>query len=350
METVKKQGLKNDEGSRTPEVVKTTPAKRNNSHMSPPDKNVQTNITILSPEIKDLFINSIRKEIQKKNDGYDTEDEIPLSQLREVQGKGKEKNQVTGTNMNNSIVIDEDAIQTTANNNNTRLVKAPIRALEKEVNTEGGSGDGAEQVNREDPITLTVAANQDEIDPQREIDPQQDNDVNKEQLIADDPNREVLGKLLQSIENINKKLEKLDVVESEVKQLNEKSLKKEDVENIIQSQLIPVKTTLMNQEVKMRRQQNEMAEMNKRLEKRIEELENKLEKQDGVKDGLQKKEVEEMIAKANTDQRREINDQETSKGKSNRNLVIHGVEEDRNYEDIAKVQDLAYEMGLNLHR
>ena len=56
--------------------------KHNNSHMSPPDKTIQTKITVLSPKFKELFVSSLKKVIQQHNDGYDTEDEVPLSQLR----------------------------------------------------------------------------------------------------------------------------------------------------------------------------------------------------------------------------------------------------------------------------
>ena len=59
-----------------------TPSKRDNSHMSPPDKNIQTKVTVLSPKFKELFVNSMRMDIHRKNDGYETEDDIPLSQLR----------------------------------------------------------------------------------------------------------------------------------------------------------------------------------------------------------------------------------------------------------------------------
>ena len=45
-------------------------------------QSVQTKMTILSPSFKDLLVNTMRKDIMRKNDGYDTDDDVPLSWLR----------------------------------------------------------------------------------------------------------------------------------------------------------------------------------------------------------------------------------------------------------------------------
>ena len=58
-------------------VVAVTPVKRDNSHMSPPDKNVQTKVTILTPKFKEMFLSSMRKEMNRQSDGYDTDDQVP---------------------------------------------------------------------------------------------------------------------------------------------------------------------------------------------------------------------------------------------------------------------------------
>ena len=58
-------------------VVAVTPVKRDNSHMSPPDKNVQTKVTILTPKFKEMFLSSMRKEMNMQSDGYDTDDQVP---------------------------------------------------------------------------------------------------------------------------------------------------------------------------------------------------------------------------------------------------------------------------------
>ena len=64
-----------------------------------------------------------------------------------------------------------------------------------------------------------------------------------------------------------------------------------------------------------------------------------------------------MTEKAQEKLRKEINEQDQRKGQAsenqprpNRNLIIHGMVEDRSVEDLKKVQDVAYDIGLSLHR
>ena len=156
-----------------------------------------------------------------------------------------------------------------------------------------------------------------------------------------------MKKLFISMENINKKLEKLDTLEQELKEMNSKILKKEDVEKIIQDQLINVKTALMSQEVKLKRQENEITNMDKRFEKRLSELEKKVDENNDQTEGLKKKEVKEMIARATNDRSGE---KELDRDRPNRNIIVHGVEEGQRAEELKKIQDVAYEIGLNLHR
>ena len=156
-----------------------------------------------------------------------------------------------------------------------------------------------------------------------------------------------MKKLFITMENINKKLEKLDTLEQELKEMNSKILKKEDVEKIIQDQLINVKTALMSQEVKLKRQENEITNMDKRFEKRLSELEKKVNENNDQTEGLKKKEVKEMIARATNDRSGE---KELDRDRPNRNIIVHGVEEGQRAEELKKIQDVAYEIGLNLHR
>ena len=92
-----------------------TPVKHDNSHTSPSDKNVQTKVTVLSPKFKEIFLSSMRKEKKRKNDGYDTEDDVLLSVLR-----GRRDNSIanesTITSLNDSIVISDDTSQGTKQN------------------------------------------------------------------------------------------------------------------------------------------------------------------------------------------------------------------------------------------
>ena len=351
-----------------------TPVKRDNSHMSPPDKNVQTKVTVLSPKFKEMFLSSMRKEMDRQNDGYDTDDEVPLSLLR-----GKKDNKKTKENsltcLNDSIMITDDlnesAVKTgnpTSSSGGDKLngvvdtVDDPNEGVadrddnykpditQQERRNEVNEGDGNSKTEGTDTDTTT----NNDPDPEKEI--------NREQLIVDPNGKESMGtmmtKLFNSIECINKKLEKLDIVEREVKEMNDSMIKKEDVQRIIQDQLIPVKTSLVSQDLQIKRQQAEIENMDKRIGKRIEALENEMEKQGEVETGLKQQEVEKMIEKAQDQMRKEVGGPETRKthanegtgSKTNRNIVIHGMSEDRRVGDISKVQDVAHDIGLSLHR
>ena len=98
-----------------------TPVKRDNSHVSQPDKNVQTKVTVLSLKFKEMFLSSMRKETNKQNDGYDTDDEVPLSFLRVKQDNKKTKENST-TSPNDSIVITDDLNQSEKEGNLKGLI------------------------------------------------------------------------------------------------------------------------------------------------------------------------------------------------------------------------------------
>ena len=128
-----------------------TPTKRNNSHMSPPDKNVQTKITVLCPKFKDLFINTMRKEMLRQNDGYETEDEVPLSQLRKkvtaqrIQHKVPQK-----VNIDDSITItDDDLSQATIGADigaASEVDKGPVKTYTGATRRERGTGTADSEV------------------------------------------------------------------------------------------------------------------------------------------------------------------------------------------------------------
>ena len=231
LEAMKKQDVNSVEGETTTEKTRTTPAtpaKCNNSHMSPPDQDVQTKVKILSPKLKEMFINSMRREILRNTDGYDTEDEIPLSQLRMGSGKDKVKKATSSvtTDLDDSIAISEDLTQNTTaevtmEENNE--VSNPNSAADNEVNNEEvrSEGDAVDHnVNGSTTIDSKNAGESNDLDTsaatQNGNDPDTGNDVNKDQLIGDQRpegrDQDILGKLLLGMETINKKLEKLDIV------------------------------------------------------------------------------------------------------------------------------------------
>ena len=164
------------------------------------------------------------------------------------------------------------------------------------------------------------------------------------------------------------KLEKLDIMEKEIHDMNENMVKKGDVEKMISEQLIPVKTTLVKYEVKMNRQQTEleimkkktadcMELMKKKTDKCMEGLKQcveKLKEKDEANATMEKKEIEEMIKKVHAEERvgqkGERDELNRNEGKRpNMNLIFHGMVEDRKVEDLTKVQDVAHDIGIMLH-
>ena len=347
--------------------------KRDNSHMSPPDKNLQTKVTVLSPKFRDLFVTSMGREIRRQNDGYDTDDEVPLSILRKKSDSQKTKEK-KGPSGNDSIIISDDQSQVPSSSEGTKgainTADDPNKGVinrdddpKSEENKEGAKPEQtqtvADQSRRDEG---DVVRGEEVIEEVKDIDIDIDplTNVNRDQLIEEQRTggtAEVLNKLLSSIEDINKKLEKLDVVEKEMKEMNEKILKKEDVEEIIQKQLIEVKTTLVSHDLKIKRQQTELNNIDKRIGRRIDAIEAEMEKKEEIEAGLKQKEVEQMIEKAQEGLRKEYGDPKKveihtgeNSSKPNRNLIIHGMAEDRRVEDITKVQDVAYDIGLTLYR
>ena len=75
-----------------------------------------------------------------------------------------------------------------------------------------------------------------------------------------------MNQLLATVEGISKELEKLDIMEKQIHDMNENMVKKGDMEKMISEQLIPVKTTLVKYEVKMNRQQTELEIMKKKTD------------------------------------------------------------------------------------
>ena len=351
--------------------------KRDNSHMSPPDKNIQTKITVLSPKFKELFVSSLRKGIQQQTDGYDTEDEVPLSQLRK-KGATRRAPSVAqpGKNIDDSIMITDDLSQNTTAPvttiegalNRGETTTLPERAAKQDdldqrnevgstaltkpsIPVQGASGGDGESNGSSVPI---------DIGPAEPIDPLLG--VNKEQLIADvgqDNQNVMLIKLWESVQVMNKKLDKLDVLEKEIGVVKDNMVKKEDVEKMVKEQLIPVKTVLTKQDIILKKQQNQLDIMKEKTEKCMESVDQCLEQmkreteKDAAKSSLDKKEIEEMIRKACESDQMGGNDEtkgEHTRNKPNKNLIIHGIEEDRKVEDLVKVQDVAHDIGLRLHR
>ena len=81
---------------------------------------MQTKVTVLSPKFKDLFINAMQKEIQKQSDGYDTEDDMPLSQLKQKQTRQSD-DKIDSMTLDNSIVIDLSPEQVNAEKTNEKV-------------------------------------------------------------------------------------------------------------------------------------------------------------------------------------------------------------------------------------
>ena len=182
--------------------------------------------------------------------------------------------------------------------------------------------------------------------------------INTEQLIPDkDIEISVMDKLLSSIEEINQKLEKLDVMERNIKDMNENMLKKGDVEKMIKEQLIPVKTVLTKHDITLKKQQTELDAMKKKTDDCIENVKQYVESQnekekDDEASAVDKKEIEEMIKKVyeaeHGGDRQKGRDEEPNK--TNKNLIFHGMAEDKKVEDLTKVQDVAHDIGIMLHR
>ena len=134
-------------------------------------------------------------------------------------------------------------------------------------------------------------------------------------------------------------------------------LKKEEVKKIIQGQLILVKTSLMSQDLQIKKQQIQMENMDKRISKCIEAIETEVRKQDERETGIAQRDVEKMIENTQDKMREEVGASKTDEGhtskggsKTNRNIIIHGMLEDREVGDITKAQDLAFDIDLSLHQ
>ena len=371
-----------------PPIAATTPSKRDNSHMSPPDKNIQTKVTVLSPKFKDLFIKTMRKEIQRQADGYDMEDELPLSQLRtKVTANRSQLNAQQKVNMNNSIVITDDLSQRPKENEDsvpgaqievvvmhdkvgakpapthlddridqTLDTAKAITELENEAVTDTGTeGDNAiivDQADPADPVTTEPinegnTAGADEVKDDKV-------DLQNEQL-DDDPNtrrqNSKIDMLLVRMEEISKQLEKLDTMETGMREMNENILKKGDVEKMIKEQLIPVKTALTKHDTRLHRHQTELEDLKKKTENCVDDIKicaEKIKQKKEVNTAMEKQEIEEMVKKAWETKIDESN-MPTSKGK-NKNLIFHGMVEDKSVEDLTKVQDVAHDIGIMLHR
>ena len=348
--------------------------KRNNSHMSPPDKSVQTKMTILSPTFKDLFVNTMRKEMIKQNDGYDTDDEIPLSWLKKKNNNAPVQATIGTVGNPNTGVInhdrDGDGIQArigTVGNPNTGVINHDrdgdgIQACDsaKQVHTqkEVKRGEVEEVIilndDGHDQVTHSEGAieneNKDQDDEENMSGDDEHMSGNSEQ--RNGGKTDMMSKLFDSIEAMSKKLERLEVVERDVKDLRKSILQKEDIESIIQKELIGVKKTLVSHDLKINKQQNEISHMDKRLNKRIEAIEKRLDDTPDQEAGIQRREVEQMIEKASESMHMEQGKAPNvqSAGKTNRNLIIHGIEETRKVQDLVKIQDVAYDIGLSLHR
>ena len=348
-------------------ATRTMTPKRDNSHMSPPDKNIQTKMPVLSPKMKDMFAKSLRREILRQTDGYDTEDEVPLSQLRDkVKKKATQTRDSAGMAMiDSSIIISDDLdqakgeteVETINDNNNNRGEGVSKGNTAEEHNQNGG-----QTPIEADPVDLDSA-----VDPlignepriPTETDPV--NDVNKKQLIAESEDTEHKDPLLELIATVNimsKKLDRLEIVEQDIKEIKASMLTRKEVEEIITEKLTSVKTAMMQHDLKINKNQREVENMNRRVEqcstavKEIEASVNEKIETSGAE--LKKDEVEKMIKLALERDAAKANEQAPTNvwgnRTSNKNLIIHGMEEDRLVDNVTKVQDVARDIGLALHR
>ena len=363
-----------------PASTSTPTTKRNNSHMSPPDKEVQTKVTVLSPKFKELFLNTMRKEILRQNDGYETEDEVPLSQLRrrvtaqKTQHKAPQK-----VNKDDSILITEDDLSQNVAALNRAIIETSdtdsveMKEGEPRRDTGGDTADAISTVNSEggqvlnEPESKAISTN---VIGSSGVPVDLESDSNKEQLIPEkavlqdipDTNTRVaqntLDQLLLSIEGINKKLEKLDVLESEIRDMNENMLKKGDVDKMIKEQLVPVKTTLMKHEVRLKQHESELDNVKLKTRNDIDIVKQRVDSLEGNEmemTAIDKKTVEDMIKKA-CEAERELKNVTNPEGRDvdtrrpNKNLIFHGMAEDKRVADLSKVQDVAHDIGVMLHR
>ena len=319
----------------------------------------------------------MRRGMRMQNDGYDTADEVPLSQLR----KRGESNAGKGVNNNKNDprTITNDLSKSLPVKSNTKevisMTGSPTEGVvDRDGDPMNGTMDMGESINdgvlndgeiqptsgelkqnQGGEVTAPNVKGDNGIDPVNPL-----GIVNSEQLTErkeDDQPGDILAQLFKSIENINVKLEKLNVVEHDVKELSTNLLKKEDVEKIIQQQLVSVKTTLVSHDLKIAKQQTEMNNMETRITRHIDELKTDFEKKAESCDGVGQKDIETMIEKAHEKIRKEGEVTGKPKGRMNgderrlnRNVIIHGMAEDRRVEDLSKVQDVAHDIGLSLHR
>ena len=98
----------------------------------------------------------------------------------------------------------------------------------------------------------------------------------------------------------------------------------------------------MGHDLKIQKQQTKMVNMDNRISKRIESIESRLEKREENASVVQQKEIEEMIKEAQGDLKKDIAGAHRESGigsdsNTNRNLIIHGMDEDRRVEDVVKV-------------
>ena len=119
--------------------------------------------------------------------------------------------------------------------------------------------------------------------------------------------------------------------------------------------MIDIKTTLVGHNLKIQKQQTKMVNMDNRISRRLESIESRLEKREENASVVQQKEIEEKIKEAQGDLKKDIAGAHRESGigsdsNTNRNLIIHGMDEHRRVEDVVKVQDVAQDIGLTLHR
>ena len=77
--------------------------------------------------------------------------------------------------------------------------------------------------------------------------------------------------------------------------MNDHMIKREDIERIIQGQLIPLKTSLVSQDLQIKKQQVQLENMDKRINKRIEDIESEMGKHGEAESGISQDDVEKMI-------------------------------------------------------
>ena len=358
--------------------------KRDNTHISPPKEGTTSKITILSPEYKKMFVKALRKEMEK--DGYDTEDDEPLSQLR--------KRTIKNTEMNNSVFIvddgGEDGETTKKRTILTSKKRAPItvnepakgstdmaggeQCITTTVDHEAGQAErgGAEagnEVNGQLPGQVGASTEAEKEVKGQEGEP---GEGVAEQLTARPDASNAIDNMLTAIETMRKQLGTLSIMEKELKVLKSNVISKNEVDEMMRGYGRCIEKRMVEQDVKIRRQHTEcdqlyntvLAYKNETvvIADRLEKVEERLQHDDKKTEKMVNRAIEKHIHVQEGTTAPVVNVTYAGAVKGNdggdaheyerkeKSLVFHGMDEDRSVEDVKKVQDVATELGVSMHR